>query len=243
MKRAVLLLVALSLPGGCTSRRISHTPRSAIEQLLLSGAVDKAVMKFDLPEVKGRKVFIDFANLNCYDKEYVRAAARARVAELGAILAEKPDGAELTVEVSCGGLGTEFKESVIGLPALPVPNSPVGTPEAPAYREEERTGIVKLLVLVHAKGRYVSARHYYAKADREEGFALGWRFQPTDEIRDGWQRSEDARSGAGKPEPPGEASPGPQSKDTSRGGRGAKIGRTHVSTFSLLRWRWPRRSK
>jgi len=233
VKRAALLIAALSLLTGCTSRRISHTPRSAIEQLLLSAAVDKAMLKLELPQVKGRKVHADFTNLNCYDQEYVRAAARTRLAELGGVLVATPDDAELTVEFACGGLGTEFKESVIGLPAMPVPNSPVGTPEAPAYRSQERTGIVKLLVFVHAKGKFVAAAHYYAKADRAEGFALGWRFQPTDEIRDGWDESETRRRDAPMPATaPAEPPPAPDPPPA-----GVKIGRAHVSTPACMRWK------
>ncbi len=231
VKRVVLPLIVLSLAGGCSTRRISHTPRSAIEQLLLSAAVDKAVLKFDLPGARGMKVFTDFTNLNCYDKEYVRAAIRARVAELGCLLAAGAEDADLTVEVASGGLGTEYKESVIGLPALPVPNSPVGTPEAPAYRQEERTGIVKLLILVHAKGTPVSVGHYYAKADREEGFALGMRFQPTDEIREGWDKSEDSR----KPLPaPPAAKPKPAEKPDATSQ--PKVGMGHWTAPAFLRW-------
>ena len=235
MKKAVLLSAALSLLAGCTSRRISHTPRSAIEQLLLSGAVDKAMMKLELPELKGRKVYTNFTNLNCYDKEYVRAAARTRVAELGGVLVEKSEDAELTVEFACGGLGTEFKESVVGLPAMPVPNSPVGTPEAPVYREEERTGIVKLLVFVHAKGKFVSARHYYAKADRTEGFTLGLRHQPTDEIREGWNKSEADRRRTPRPTtaPAGPRQPGADKSAAPKAG--LTSGRTYFSVPSWMR--------
>ena len=41
---------------GCTSRTVSNTPRTAIEQLLLSGAVDRALAKFDVPELSGKKL-------------------------------------------------------------------------------------------------------------------------------------------------------------------------------------------
>ena len=240
MKKVVLSLAVVMLLAGCTSRRVSHTPRSAIEQLLLSGAVDKAAIKLDLPGAAGKKVYTDFNNLNCYDKEYVRAAIRARVAGLGCILTAKPEDADWTIEVACGGLGTEFKESVIGLPALPVPNSPVGTPEAPAYRSEERTGIVKLLILVHAKGTPILVRHYYAKADREEGFALGMRFQPIDDIREGWDKSE---NDAAAPTPAKDAPrAAPKIDDTSSGdaSSGREIGGVHVSRPSVFRWNWRR---
>ncbi|MHC4716922.1 MAG: DUF6655 family protein, partial [Planctomycetota bacterium] len=125
MKRLALLCVVSTCGLGCSSRTLSNTPRSAIEQMLLSGAVDKAMAKLDLPEVADRNVFIDFSNLKSYDVEYVRAATRARICGLGATLVDKADDADLVAEVSSGGLGIEFKSGTVGIPALPVPNSPL----------------------------------------------------------------------------------------------------------------------
>ena len=184
---AIVLLCGL---GGCRSRPITNTPRSAVEQLLLSGAVDRALDRLRIPEVVGKKLYLDFTNLKGYDVEYVRVATRVRFAHMGATLVEKAEEADYTVEVALGSLGTEFKSSVVGLPALPVPNSPVPTPEVPAYRSGEQTGIVKLLVFIHQKGRLVLATHSYAKCDRVESFLMGWRFTETDQVREGWERSD-----------------------------------------------------
>ena len=101
-----------------------------------------------------------------------------------------PEAADFVAEIACGALAIEFKSSVVGIPSLPVPNSPVGTPEIHAYRSSEQTGIMKLLIFVHAKGRLVMAGHYYAKCDRNESFVGQWRFQRGDDIREGWERSD-----------------------------------------------------
>jgi len=190
MRRVCILLVVFMLPGGCSSRLVTNTSRSAIEQMLLTGAVDKAMTKLRLPEVAGKKVYVDFSRLQAVDAGYVQVAVRARLAELGAVLVDKPERAELTAEVASGALGTEYKNAVVGLPALPVPNSPIPLPAAPAYRATERTGIVKLLIFLHAQGKFVAANHYYAKADRGESFLLWWRFQRADEVREGWERAD-----------------------------------------------------
>ncbi|KPK84625.1 MAG: hypothetical protein AMJ81_05125 [Phycisphaerae bacterium SM23_33] len=190
MRRAIFVLSATLCSAGCSSRLVTNTPRSAIEQLLLSRAVDKALDRFELPELADRKVFVDFANLKAYDQEYIKVATRARFAELGATLVEQADQADLVAEVASGALGIEYKNGVVGLPAIPVPNSPVPFPEAPLYRTTEQTGIIKLLIFVHDKGRFVAANHYYAKADRDESFILWWRFQRQDEVRQGWERAD-----------------------------------------------------
>jgi len=186
-----LVLSAALLPaGGCSSRLVTNPDRSAIEMMLLSGAVDKALARFYVPELINRKGFVDFSNLAAYDVEYVRAATRARVCQIGAILVESADEADYTVEVASGALSLEFKEAVVGLPALPVPNAPVPVPEAPLHRTTEQTGIFKLFIFVHSHGKFVAANHYYAKIDRGESFVLWYRSQSRDEVREGWQRAD-----------------------------------------------------
>ena len=186
----VLVVVAIALSGGCSSRPVTNTPRSAIEQLLLSGAVDRALEKFDPPKIRGKKVYIDFSLLSCYDKEYVQLASRVRFAELGARLVDAADQADWVAQVASGALGTEFKSEAIGMPALPVPNSPVATPEMTAHRSGEQTGIAKLLIAIYEKGRLVSAVTCYDKCDRVESFVFGAKFEPTDEIREAWTEAD-----------------------------------------------------
>jgi len=190
MTRVVAAVLTCMAIVGCSQRVTSTTPRTALEQLVLSGAVDRALERFKLPEIKGKKVHVDLTNLKAYDVEYVRVAVRARFARMGAVLTAKADDADYVAEVASGGLGIESKLSVIGLPSFPVPSSPIGTPEAPFHRTSEQTGIFKLLIFVHKKGEFVAADHYYAKCDRDESFLLWWRYQGTDNVREGWERAD-----------------------------------------------------
>ena len=195
MKGVMATLVCVSCVVGCSRRQFTTTPRSAIEQLLLSGAVDRALAKFELSAVRGANVCLDFTNLKAYDVEYIKAATRARFAELGAVLVDKPADSGFVVEVACGGLGVESKNSVIGLPSLPIPNTPVPTPEVSGYRSSEQTGIVKLLLFVRKGGRLVAIRHCYAKCDRDESSIFGIKFQRFDDIRQGWEQADRQRWG------------------------------------------------
>ncbi|MDP6543908.1 MAG: hypothetical protein QGH60_07935 [Phycisphaerae bacterium] len=185
------IIVATALAsGGCTSRTFSTTSRTAIEQLLLTRAVDVAMVKFDMPELTGKKVFIDFTNLKCYDAEYVKVAVRSRVAQIGSRLTDSGADADLTIEVASGALALEYKQGVVGMPAMPVPNSPVPLPAMPFYRSTEQTAIVKLLIFVHDSGKFVASHMYYAKADRDENFILQWRATKQDDVRTGWEQAE-----------------------------------------------------
>ncbi len=183
---AVLIVIHLA---GCSTRTVSNTPRTAIEQMLLSTAVDTALKKFELPQVKGKKVYIDLTNLTGEGSEYMKVAVRARFSEIGATLTGTPDQAEFTAEVASGCLGTEFKSFIVGIPSIPVPGSPAPLPEVSLFRKVEQTGIMKFLIFVHAKGQFVTLDQYYARADRDESFFLWHRSQQKDSIRESWEEA------------------------------------------------------
>jgi len=203
MKRLCIpLMVSVFLvSAGCSTRSTSNTPRTAVEQLLLSSAVDLAVAKIVMPELADKNVYVDFTNLKCYDAEYVKVAVRARIAQQGATLVEASDQADCVAEVASGALATEHKTGVVGIPHLPMPQSDVPLPEVPFFKTVEQTAIVKLLIFVHEKGKFIAAAQYYAKSDRDESFVLWKRFQRQDDVRQGWEKA-DKRLQSTKPKPP-----------------------------------------
>jgi len=191
MKQAIIISILLFALEGCTTRSVSNTQRTAIEQLLLSGAVDNALSKVQLPQLDGAKIYLDFSNLQGYDIEYIKSAVKAQMAENGSIIVEKAEEADYMVGVSCGAFGNEYKESLLGIPALPVPGSPVPLPELSLLKGVEQDGIIKLLIAVYADGEVVSANHYYGKAERDEIFFLWMRSQPKDDVRKGWEAADE----------------------------------------------------
>ncbi len=191
MKQIVLLSFITICVAGCSSRTFTNTERAAIEQMLLSGAVDAALEKLDIPQVADKKLYIDFTNLKCYDVEYVKAAVSARFAEIGANLVEDASSADYTAEIASGALGNEFKSFLVGIPAIPVPGLSTPLPELALARSVEQSGIAKLLISIYADGKSVSTGHYYGKVERLESFILWLRFQPKDDIRTRWQTAEE----------------------------------------------------
>lgn len=190
MKLVIWTGILLIFLAGCTTRTFTNTPRAAIEQLLLSGAVDRTVDKFHIPQVAGKKTYLDFTNLKSYDVEYVKAAVRARFAQIGAVLVENREQADYVAEVTSGALGTEYKSTLLGIPAIPVPGSPTPLPELALARGVEQTAISKLLVFVYSDGKLVTTGRYYGKAERDENFILWFRFQRRDDIRKAWEKAD-----------------------------------------------------
>ncbi len=190
MKRFLLFALLLVLSTGCATRKVSTTSRTAIEQLLLSTVVDKALEKFDMPMLKDSKVFVDCTLLKGTDVEYVQVALRARTARQGAILVTEANDADYIMEVASGGLAMEFKDRIWGLPSLPVPQAPIPLPEIAMFKTIHQTAIMKLLIFVHQKGRFVASDQYFARSDRDESIVMWHRFQRTDDIRTGWERAD-----------------------------------------------------
>ena len=191
MKYATLLTICVFL-AGCTTRTVSNTPRTAIEQLLLSTAVDTAFNKLSLPKLTDAKVYLDFSNLQSYDSGYAKSVIQAYIALGGAIVLEKPDEADYIIQISCGALGNEYKDTLFGIPGLPVPGSPTTLPELALWKRVEQDGIAKFLVTVYSNGKIISTKHYYGKAERDESFFLWMRSQPKDDIRKAWEKAEEA---------------------------------------------------
>ena len=191
MKYVTLLFLFLAFWAGCTTRTVSNTPRTAIEQLLLSTAVDTAFDKISLPELANAKAYLDFSNLQSYDSEYVKSVSKAYIASTGAVIVEKPEQADYIIQISCGALGNEYKDTLLGIPGLPVPGSPATLPELALWKRVEQDGIAKFLVTVYSNGRAISKKHYYGKAERDESFFLWMRSQPKDDIRKAWEKSEE----------------------------------------------------
>ena len=135
--------------SGCADPRITNTGRNAIEQLLLTTAVDRSVSKMDFRMLSGEKIRIDYSNLTPQvEKNYIQAALEAKVAAAGAIIALKPEEAKFVLRPVCGTLATEDTKVMFGTPQLPVPipdmSLSIVIPELPLYKRINRYGVCKL---------------------------------------------------------------------------------------------------
>lgn len=135
--------------SGCTDPKITNTGRNAVEQLLLTTAVDRSISKMDFRMLAGEKIRIDYSNLAPQtEKSYIQAALEAKVAAAGAIIALKADEAKFVLRPVCGTLATEDTKVMFGTPQLPVPipdmSLSIVIPELPLYKRVNRYGVCKL---------------------------------------------------------------------------------------------------
>ncbi len=171
------ILVCTAALVGCTTTRTSDTARTGIEQLLISNAVDQTLSKTALPPVDGRKVYIEEKYLDgTVDKGYVVAKMRQRILNSGAMLVDKKEDSEITIELSSGGVGTDNVSSFVGMPGLTVPGLPVELPEIRVYEKTSQFGTAKIGVVAYATGNgqlIYDAGTPLARADDSRWSVLG----------------------------------------------------------------------
>jgi hypothetical protein len=171
-----LLAIALVVLSGCSNTRTSDTPRTGIEQLLISNAVDQTLAKTELPDVDGRKVFLEDKYLDGVDKNYVIGSFRQRLLVQGASLVDKKEDSDVTIEVCSGGIGTDNVESFLGMPGLTVPGLPVELPEVRLYEKTSQFATAKISVVAYdtkSGSLLLDAGRVMARADNSRWNMLG----------------------------------------------------------------------
>lgn len=180
---AALALVALGL-AGCGTTSGSDTKRTATEQLLVSDALERAVMRIDLSPLAGRRVFLDTTVLaNVDDRDYLASAVRQHLLGSGCILADTKDAAEIVVEARAGSIGTDRSSVMLGMPATSIELAGNGTsiPELAFVKRSDQRAVAKINLFAyrHATGTPVwqSGAEHVASHARDRWFFGAGPFQ------------------------------------------------------------------
>ncbi len=132
---------------GCGTTSWSDSKRTATEQLLVSDAIERAVMKIDMRPLNGRRVFLDTTALSdVSDKDYLESAVRQHVLGSGAVVAEKRDDADVVVEARAGAIGTDRSSFLVGIPQTSVQVAGNGTsiPEIALFKRSDQRAVAKI---------------------------------------------------------------------------------------------------
>ncbi len=125
-----------------------------MQQVLTSEAVERAFDKLEWPDFTGRSVYVEIGSMAADETvRYLRAAARARIAEHGGILASKADTADFIAIVLESGVGTEYNETFFGLPPIQSVLLPISLPEIAVYKRSREQGVAKAEVVFSDRQR------------------------------------------------------------------------------------------
>ncbi len=190
-----VMLWSMVMVGCMGTPRITDPIRTAVEQLLLSTAVDKAFKDIDLTRLAGVRVFLDAHGFEATDKAYAITLTSMVLGKYGALIAEDMSEAEAVAAITSGALSIDRSDSLLGIPSLAIPIPLSGylrTPEIAFYKVIKQTGIAKLAINVYEKptGRQifaigpVSGTSYYNY--HKVFFAFSYRTTDIQEKKKGW---------------------------------------------------------
>ncbi len=149
------IMIVSSFLTGCASTKQSNTARTAREQLLISNAVDQSLQKVDFTAFNGHKVYLDEKYLECTDKGYLVSSIRHRVMYNGGHIVNKPEDADLMLELRSGGIGTDMSDSYIGIPEIVLPGM-LTLPQVRFITRTNQTAVAKVgLVAYDAKSQEI----------------------------------------------------------------------------------------
>lgn len=149
--------------GGCAlTQDVSSTPRSAIEQLLLTQSVEHALADLSVPIPEGATFTIKTTGLlerTQWDLEYIRDAVSARLGTLGYTLKNTEDNAAYLVKVQVESMGTNQGRIFIGMPPVQSVLIPFSLPQLTLYQKLDQLAHVRLhLDLYHiSSGRFLGS--------------------------------------------------------------------------------------
>ena len=155
MKKWIFVLAIASVFAitGCTEPSITNTGRNAVQELLLSHAVERGLDQMDFRPLKDKKVVMDYVYLAPQaHKEYFQACAETCLYTSGATIVSKAEEADYIVRLYVGALATESTQWNIGTPTLPIPipdtSLNVAIPELSLLKRITRNGVARFSALV-----------------------------------------------------------------------------------------------
>jgi hypothetical protein len=160
---------------GCSTIKQSDTSRTGLEQLLISNAVDQSLDKVDFRPIAGAKVNLKSELLDCVDKNYIILVTKSRLLANKCILVDKPEDADVQVEIASGGVGTDRTELVVGTPEVPL--GLMGSiPKIHFYERNKAMGTAKLVVVatdIKTKQPLINSGFALARSDHQHWTMLG----------------------------------------------------------------------
>jgi hypothetical protein len=157
----LLALIVLVCSGCAIEQEVSRTPRTAVEQVLLTQAIERALLNLTVQLPEHAMLHVDATSLDT-DRSLVRmsgsdqGATKPRGLEtayvrdaVSAVLARKGyrtlDGeATYLVRVMIESLGTMQGTTFVGLPPITSVIIPFSLPELTIYRLQKQSGYVRL---------------------------------------------------------------------------------------------------
>jgi hypothetical protein len=161
----VLAAWCVASVGCALTQEVSKTPRNATEQLLLSQALDLALVGIDVPIPEGEPVRVEVSGLQTdrmplhmdeqsersgvvenpsWDLTFVRDMLAGRLGKLGYRVQQSQDDARYLVRVLVQAMGTNQGKTFYGVPSIQSVVIPFALPQITLYQKLEQLAHVRL---------------------------------------------------------------------------------------------------
>jgi len=150
MLSRLALPLALLLLAGCASTRATSPSRSAQEMLLITTAADRAAEALAAQVPTNLTAWIDPSGFSAEDQAYGMAAIKDALLRRGVRLVADQRNADAIILPRAGTLSTYEKNTLVGIPSLPVPLAPgVLIPPLSVYSENVAKGAAKFAASIY----------------------------------------------------------------------------------------------
>jgi hypothetical protein len=186
LRVGVILCSFAALVGCAISREPTRTPRTAIEELLLSSAVQRSMNALSLPLSPVESVAVEVAafptdRLVLQDRfladpnafpvvptpatglVLVHGLAEERLGVLGFPLQQSRHQARYFLRLLVLALGTEQGQTFFGIPAIQSGFLPIALPELPLYKAQRQKAYMRYRIDIYesATGRFIRSTPWY----------------------------------------------------------------------------------
>ncbi len=161
----VLGLGVLSLTACTTSGRLTDTPRTVNEQLILDQSLAQTLAHARVPIPAGRTVAIETAGLSpdtVPDKEFVQAGITRWLGRQGLrIPGDKQE--QYLLRVMIHAFGTNSNDFFFGIPPIQAGLFPIALPELAFYKQSTQSGFARFTIDIYerASGKFLASTPTY----------------------------------------------------------------------------------
>ena len=143
---SVIMLVALLIVPlmGCSSVRMTMTPRSMLEEKLLVHGLERALAGIDLESLKGKKVTLETVGLTKDDLPFAESYPRFWLLEKDVRIVQDPAESDINLKVLLTVLAVDQSETLFGTPQMTVIGVPI--PAIAIYRNVRNRGHTEILM-------------------------------------------------------------------------------------------------
>ena len=155
-------LLLLTLSACANPRELSRTPRTPIEQLLISQALARGMAPLTLPLPAGASLVVEPTGLTP-DQYFAGQVVATRLAREGFEIGGDAAQVQYRVLVTIEALGTDEFNSFFGMPPVQSVIIPFALPEITIYKHVRRVGLARfsLSVFDRTSGRLITTTPWY----------------------------------------------------------------------------------